>query len=112
MLTGGSDMDILILTSLSTTRKKLKAALDAKRVVVCGTRGTLPTESNDRPNGLPMGHAYTVFKYDETTDLIIFRNPWGNVGKFNGTDLKNGFMEMGLVDFCQNMSDIAYEDHS
>ena len=108
LLTGhDDDTDIIPLTKIATTRAKLIKAFANKKIVTAAIKGSY--FSDFRPDGLPMGHAYTVMGYDSSTDMIRLRNPWGNTGP-TGVTTVDGVFEMKLTDFDADFSVIAYEE--
>ena len=58
-------------TWLITTRRRLGAAMRENRIVTASI-----SQEADVQN-LPTHHAYTVLAYDEDTDMVTIRNPWG-----------------------------------
>ena len=94
-----TDSDLLSMTSLSTTRRKLTEAFDNARVVTASVHS-----GNDLK--LPTGHAYTVLAFDGT-DLTI-RNPWGNSGGTGDTD-GDGIFTVSLDDFDDIFREVCYE---
>lgn len=113
IMTGHSvDSDILVPIvhkeiELLALRGKLRQAFQNNKVVVAGIRGGIIKDY--RANGLPMGHAYTIMNYNEDTDRISVRNPWGSGGP-TGIPIHKGVFEMLLTDFWDNFSFIAFEE--
>ena len=110
LTTSSVDTDELWLTRKSTTRKKLIKALGAGKMVVASV-------SKDwiRDSGIPDQHAYTVLDYNEKTDKITLRNPWGHT-ETKGADGRakdgndDGIFQMTLDEFDKTFSIIAYEE--
>lgn len=115
IMTGAStNMDILSLTGLDTTRNRLTAAMREGRAVTAGTRGQLPGE-DARVQGVPRGHAYAVTNYDPATDQITLRNPWGSgeITDASGNPrdgVNDGVFTMSLEEFQSIFSMIGYEE--
>lgn len=103
-----SDRDELPLTSENEIREKMKKAEKDNAVVTAGIRKGI---TGDEREGMPMGHAYTVLDYDEATDTVTIRNPWGQ-GEWNGAKDGNddGVFKMSVKDFKDKFSYVAYEE--
>jgi hypothetical protein len=109
LMTGNSSTsETFSFTRMSKIRKLLIGAFANKKIVTAGIDGAI-VGSDFRPDGLPMGHAYTVISYDSTTDKITVRNPWGNTGP-RGVPISKGVFQMTLDDFATQFSIIAFED--
>lgn len=105
-ITGGSvDQDELSFTFEGTTRDKLKTAVKKKKAMCAAAHSEIFSNRDTRDNGLPIGHAYTVLGFDEKTDKIKLRNPWGSAGAPFGD-----VFEMTITEFDENFSIIAYEE--
>lgn len=99
------DTDILKAHSQDTLRKKLSSAQDKNKMMVAAiNKGILGKNKLD----LPDGHVYTVLGYDEKTDKVKIRNPWGNdTGNVKGG--KEGIFELSVADFQKTFSQVAFE---
>jgi hypothetical protein len=79
-------------------RTKLEAATDAGKAIVVSIKGQ---DSEETPDGWPVGHAYTVLDYSKEADELVIRNPWRNDGPTGKT--------VALKEFRANFTTIAYE---
>lgn len=105
-LTGNPvDVDILSLTSLDTTRRKLEEAFNNDALVVAGRNNHI--DLFDSYSHIPDGHFYSVLGYDRETDTVTLRNPWGLSG--SGNEFHDTF-ELSLEEFDQAFTGIAYEE--
>ncbi len=112
-LTGGSDMDMLGMTQQATTRQKLTSAFAENRPVTAGMNRDIDPWGDNRYEGLPQGHAYSVTGYDPDTDTLTLRNPWGRAEWTNedgqprdGVD--DGTFTMTVEEFHNTFSTVAY----
>lgn len=103
-----TDGDVLSVTTLSTTREKLMAALppgEKGRLVSVGTRNNIPWVENSKyDNGIVHGHAYAVIAFDPETDMVTIRNPHGNNSE------KGSQFTMPLSEMDEYFSSINYEE--
>ncbi|MFN8610702.1 MAG: C2 family cysteine protease [Vulcanimicrobiota bacterium] len=108
----GVDTDELWITFNSTTREKIKKALKNHKMIVCCVEKGGSKEIQDQ-------HAYTVVGYDEKTDRVKIRNPWGKGG--NRAEPQNpdgspkdgqmdGVFELTIDQFCKIFTSIGYEE--
>jgi len=119
LMTGSSvNVDLLLFTSIDTTRDRLEKAFKSNKIVTAAVNQTL-LQGQYSDDGLVRAHAYTVVSYNRKRDVIRVRNPWGIV-----TDRKTGFdttritpvagqpgtFEMKLEDFDETFGEIAYEE--
>jgi hypothetical protein len=111
-LTGhDTNLDTLGLTERETTKQRLTEAFAAHRIVVAGVRNAMPWTDGNRDDGLPMGHAYTVMGWDEATETLTIRNPWGHGERNDDADTTDdGIFTMTLDEFLANFTTIAYEE--
>lgn len=106
---GSTDSDLLSLTSLETTKKKLNTALNGKKKKIVTAR---IGSSNDLH--LPQPHMYTIMAFDGSK--LTIRNPWGhNPAKTPQTatgfkQLGGGRFTMTTEKFDEIFSDIRYEE--
>ncbi len=121
-LTGhSSDTDDFSFTRNSTTRTKLINALANDKVVTTGTGGSSLSDAELIAMGLTPHHTYTVVAYNDTTDEVRLRNPWGKNKLFdNGSGFtflgantepnNNGYFWMSLSELTKVFGDIDYEE--
>jgi hypothetical protein len=106
VVTGSSvDEDELSFTFEGSTRDKLKRAVVKKRAMCAAAHSEIFSDRDQRDNGLPIGHAYSVLGFDEKTDKVKLRNPWGSAGAPFGD-----VFEMTITEFDTNFSIIAYQE--
>ncbi len=112
-LSGGSDVDVLDLTGQATTRQKMTSAFAENRPVTAHMNRDMDPWGDNRYQGLPQGHAYSVTGYDPDTDTITLRNPWGRTEWTNedgqprdGVD--DGTFTMTVEEFHNTFSNVAY----
>lgn len=75
LVTGKStDTDMLMVTSNSTIREKLKKALNNDKIVILSATKWF---GGSKEKKIPDAHVYTVLSYDPKTDTVRVRNPWG-----------------------------------
>ena len=108
----GTDTDVLSFTRLSRTRTKLEAAMEEHRAVTASIRKA--PLGDERRQGLPMGHAYSVIDFDPTADEITLRNPWGQTELVDAQGrardaVDDGQFTMTLEEFDETFTDICYE---
>ncbi len=112
-LTGSNfDTDLLMTTSTNTTRTKLKSAV-ANNKMMTASIAKNPFGKNSL--GLPDGHVYSIVGYDEKTDKVKIRNPWGQTeaqdksgSARDGND--DGICELSMQEFNKTFSAIAYQN--
>ncbi len=81
-------------TKPADLKKKLVDALKAGRLVEAGCM-------NPKLKGLVAGHAYTVLAFDEKSDQLTLRNPWGDTEPGNdGKD--DGIFKLTFAEFMTN----------
>lgn len=99
------DTDFLKAHSQDGLRKKLSLAQSKNKMMVAAiNKGIIGKNKLD----LPDAHVYTVLGYDEKTDKVKIRNPWGSdTGKVKGG--KEGIFELSVADFQKNFSQVAFE---
>lgn len=99
------DTDVLKAHPQDLLRKKLsKAQSENKMMVASITKGII----NKNKFELPDGHVYTVLGYDEKTDKVKIRNPWGS-GTGNVPNGKDGIFELSVNDFQKTFGEVAFE---
>ena len=97
--------------SLATAvRAEVGAALQAKRLVTCGT-GTYA-----QPPGISPRHAYAVLAHDASADTLTLWNPHGNTfapkgtpGIERGYPTKAGLFTLPIADFVRIFGGVIYE---
>lgn len=109
-----AEQDWLLWTSLETTRNKMSEHLERGDVVVAATGpGVVPRlrGQGDRLEGLVPMHAYTVLGYDESTDSLTIRNPYGDTEwhRAENAGPDDGEFSIPLEDFHQLFSVAAYQ---
>lgn len=109
LLTGKSvDDDSFDFTLNTTTRTKLKKAMDTGFVV---TVGMAPMQIKD-VRGLRTKHSYGVIAYDSVSDKITLYDPTGNSDftDRNGKKIaEDGIITLSLEECCQLFDFIYYE---
>lgn len=99
---GATDTDDLAVTYQDTTRAKLTAAFENKRLVTAAIL-------TDNDLGLPSLHAYTIIAWDAEADKLTIRNPWGyNPEGVIGEE--DGVFELSLEVFDDVFFQITYEE--
>lgn len=109
ILTGNScDDDILAATRNSTTRSKLKQHLAKGNMITASTAGAGSSAHN-----LMSKHVYSVLAYDEGSDTLTIRNPYGSgsdaVGLTHKDTQNDGIFKMTLDEFNRYFNFISYE---
>ncbi len=102
--------------NLDTARDNLKDAMRDNRVV---TAAVYENEDEQKNGGtvLPDGHAYAVTDYNEKTDTVTVRNPWGSNanGEPKAADGKprdgkdDGQFTMSMKEFNETFDQMSYE---
>ena len=95
--------------TVSDLRRQLTAAVREKRLMTCGTvKPTTP--------GLTANHAYAVLGYDVATDRVTLWNPHGgqfkpkgNPSLTTGYPMKDGILDIPLLDFVRQFSGMSFE---
>jgi hypothetical protein len=114
IITGHSvDTDILALTSKDETRKKLKIATQGNKIITAGINGLMGGVDE---NNIVSKHTYSVLSYDEKTDTVKVRNPWGILDfkniKHPDKSQHDGTFTLTIDEFDAIFSNIAYEENS
>lgn len=114
---GSTDVDELAFTRESTTREKIKKALAAGKMITCATSRNLYTMVWHKIVGdvIPGSHVYTVIGFDERSDKVKVRNPWGSGEPENdqgrAKDGSNdGVFELTIAEFDDLFTDICYQE--
>jgi hypothetical protein len=64
--------------------QQLRRLRGGRVALVAGTRGSAPSADYERTDWWVPGHAYTVMDYDDETQTVSLRNPWGRRPEPNG----------------------------
>lgn len=102
-------------SNVEQTRETLRSALGEKRLVTAGGANNAAAAED----GLKDHHAYTVLGYDEKSDKVKLRNPWGKGerGPNGGLSVKSahdgkndGTFEVSLQEFHEDFGYMAVEE--
>lgn len=88
---------------------KINISMNAGKVVTAGIRKSF---SKYTEAGLRRSHVYTVVGYDNNSDTVKVRNPWGHGGENWPKEwtINKGVFLMSLKAFWDNFSVIAFEE--
>ncbi|HEY9677842.1 MAG TPA: C2 family cysteine protease [Drouetiella sp.] len=93
-------------TSEDNVAKDLKNATQDNRVIVASSgRDDKPATflgANNEPENVVANHAYSVVGFDEKTNTVKLRNPWGSDGARNST------FDMSLDEFYNTFNDLQF----
>jgi hypothetical protein len=84
------------------TRDAVKLFTSGDGPIICGSRPTASRDFisvEDLHNGILNGHALTMLGYDEESDKVTLRNPWGHGEWIHQESEDDGIFEMPLKDF-------------
>lgn len=89
----------VLLNTADTLRQELTEAFAQRRIVTASLQKPFPWERD--PTGLPTGHAYTVLTWNEASEILTLRNPWGDTERVDQPDGANdGVFEMRFEEFA------------
>lgn len=76
----------------------LKGSLDKSKLII-----TSIVDKNNKL-GLPANHAYSIIGFDEKTQKVLIKNPWGEAGEPKANDDKNpdGIFTISLAELKEN----------
>lgn len=109
-----ADTDLLSLMRVAELRRELSAATVGRRIVTLKLRHELPFDEDFAAKGFAGGHAYTVLGFDEESDTVTIRNPWGS-REPKGADgqpldgIYDGIFTMSLSDIKKRFTTICFE---
>ncbi|MCB9674322.1 MAG: hypothetical protein H6737_04350, partial [Alphaproteobacteria bacterium] len=101
---------MLMFTGHDTTRERMQAAFDEKRVVIATINND---PRSDNREGLPDTHAYTVLGFDPAADTVELRNPHAK-NEHDGPDgqpldgKEDGKFTLSMEEFNRLFSNVAY----
>lgn len=102
-----TDADTLALTSKDETRSKLKEATKENKIITAAV-----SVIGDKKNNVFSRHNYSVLSYDEKSDTVKIRNPWGerDFKNIKNPDNKDdGVVTLTMDEFNEKFTFIAYE---
>jgi hypothetical protein len=113
-ITGHSvNTDMISMNARDTIKARLTEAFTDGRIVTASIRKAMPWTNGRTDIDLPMGHAYSVTGWDEASEVLTIRNPWGHGERSDDTDTTDdGTFTMTLDEFLSNFTLVSYEQGS